>query len=146
MFYTLTILLFFLDLLVFIFIQKWILSSLFIFFLITNFLNKFETKFLNIILIVFLLIQDYFYSGIVGSCLFYVLPILIFAPYLKKTLNFNSIWILGLFLILIQIYRLFFVEMLVLGRITSFHSTLLNISINIFVGSLILLGMRGNRS
>lgn len=146
MFYTLPILLFFIDLLVFLFFQKWIISSLFIFFILVNFLDGYENRLINIILIFLFFIQDYFFYGIVGTCFFYILPVLIFAPYLRKAINIGSVWVMGLFLILIQFYRLFFLEMLVLGRIISYHSTLFNISINIFIGSLILLGMRGNRS
>lgn len=143
----LNILIFFLlDLLLFFLFKNWVFSFLLIYFVLFIFAKKQENMLINYLFILLFLVQDYLNYGIVGPCLFYVVPIIFAQEKLKSMFSTESKVFFIPFLVIILIFRAFFVEFLVLQKNMAILSTFFIISINIFVGSLILLGTRGNRS
>ena len=146
MFIIIAILLFFVDILAFILFKGWILYSLFTLFLFTNLKISKNTFYLNCFFIFLILIQDYFVFGRVGLSFIYLLPILIFAPVLRKLFDFRTFIFNILLLLFLLIFHLFFIKKLVFGLNIALHSTLLCFFINMIVGYLIFLGISGNRS
>ncbi|KKP24221.1 MAG: hypothetical protein SZ59_C0002G0067 [candidate division TM6 bacterium GW2011_GWF2_28_16] len=137
---------FLLDLLLFFLFKNWVFSFLLIYFLLFIFTKKQENIGLNYLFILLFLIQDYLNYGIVGPCLFYVVPIIFAQEKLKSMFSTESKIFFIPFLAIILIFKAFFVEFLVLQKNMPILSTFFIIFTNIIVGSLILLGTRGNRS
>lgn len=108
MLYYFPFLLFYIDLFILLFFQKGIISFLFLFFILANFVDIYNNILINSILIFLLLLQDYFFYGTVGTCLFYILPVLVFAHYLKKTIESRFLWVIGLFFFILIQFHCFF--------------------------------------
>ena len=139
--------LFFIDILSFILFNSWWIYSLPLYFLLVNLYSNKRIGYINYLFIICcLFLQDYFIFGRVGLSLIYSLPIIVFAPKLRKIFNFGSFALGGVFLSLLLFFDLFLIKKLILTQNVPMNSTFGYIFINIIIGYLIFLGMLGNRS
>lgn len=141
--------LFFLDFLIFIFLEKWIVFSLLMYFFIEQltfknnspcFLKSFFAPFF------FILLQDCFINERFGLCLIYLPVLICFINKIKKFLCFSVFIFFPFLVIFSMIFDDFFIKRYMLYQNISIYSTISKIFINLIVGYLVLLGMRGNRS
>ncbi len=137
--------LFFVDLLAFTIFNKPIFSFLFAYFLLFILYNKIVNFKYKILFLVFLFLQDYVFYGASGYCLVYFIFVSLFDVKIKRIFSVESGAFYIVFLSIIILLRLYFIDFLLLHRNIYTHSTLIDIFISILSGSLILLGMRGNR-
>lgn len=95
--------------------------------------------------IILLLVQDAGINGRFGLALLYIIPMICIAPWLKDFLLQAAF--LPFFLVIFGLFvDIMIIKILILGQSYSVGMTILKIFITLGIESLILLGMRGNRS
>jgi hypothetical protein len=145
-----SIVLFLLDLSMFILFKKWIVFSLlsYLIFLILND-NSLDQPFtfnLFYFPLTLFLLQDNFINGKFGLSLIYLIPIWLLSLNIKKFFDPKMTFFYCFFMVLAVFIQNVFIKYLLLSQNIGFYSTLSKIFINIVVTYLVLLGMRGNRS
>lgn len=140
-----TFFLFFIDFISFAFLNAWIINSLSIYFILTIFTNP--SKGLNlkfIVLTLFLIVQqDLFLNGRFGLCLLYYLPFVFIFYRLQTLVNFPLLFYPFSWALVVSTD--FALKKLIYLQNISLNSTFYKFFINLIIGYLILLGMRGNR-
>ncbi len=134
------------DLLCFVLLKEWLISSLLVYFFSVIFFKKKVNISIKILAICLFFIQDYIIYGTVGVSLFYILPILFFNQKLIKMLNFSSFFVFIPFIGIVFLAKIIFLDILFFNKYMGFHSTFLNIFNSMLIGCLILLGSRDNHS
>jgi len=142
----LAILLFFLDLLAYVYCEQWVFLSLLCYFIYKLVAADFSYKFMSFWLpLGLLLVQSSLITGRFGLSLVYLLPMILIAARCRGIL-LNSSSILPFIFILTALLAENVGFKLLLGLpMGTFFVTIMKIFVNVGIESLILLGTRGNR-